>query len=541
MKRFHVKWVQEFVLYFLLFSLSIVFSGCNSATSQKESLTIIGTADLQGLMEPFVQEYEINGTKKEIEGGGISRIASVLKEAGSENPFGTFVLSSGDDLMGRYFHTFKGEAIYSLMSQSGYALYAPGNHEFDKGTEIFAHALDYASFDTICSDLSVKDTLLEGKCIPYKIIYAKGATIGFFSLMTEDLPLISTPGKVKLSADNFASARKMVEILKNEHCDIIVAITHIGLDRDKEVAQKVKGIDVIFGGHSHEYTRQLVHVGDTLIVNAGEQGSYVVKLLLPLDTQHHIRKDKAEYSLIPIIAPIVADSDVEKTLETYKAQLPATVILGKTTVEWDLTTDALRKRESNVADLINDLLRQKFSVDIVMNNAGAFRGKKVYSPGDITDTMLHEIDEFSNNVYIMKIKGKYLRQILEHSAASYGRGGLMQVSGIHYTMDLSKQAQVIKYNDNGSWTIEQAGERVSKIGIVLPDGTLKPLEDEKEYTLLSNAYLVTHAGDGYFWFKQYGTNPKNTYTTFYTIMAGYLEKHTVMNPKPVDGRLNVIH
>ena len=96
--------------------------------------------------------------------------------------------------------------------------------------------------------------------------------------------------------------------------------------------------------------------------------------VLPLDTQHHIRKDKAEYSLIPIIAPIVADSDVEKTLETYKAQLPATVILGKTTVEWDLTTDALRKRESNVADLINDLLCQKFSVDIVMNNAGSIQG-----------------------------------------------------------------------------------------------------------------------------------------------------------------------
>ena len=334
----------------------------------------------------------------------------------------------------------------------------------------------------------------------------------------------------------------MVDILKGEHCDIIVAITHIGLDRDKAVAQKVKGIDVIFGGHSHERTRQLVHVGDTLIVNAGEQGSYVVKLILPLDSQHHIRKDEAEYSLIPIIAPIVADSDIEKTLETYKAQLPATVVLGKTTVEWDLTTDTLRKGESNVADLINDLLRQKFSVDIVMNNAGAFRGKKVYPPGDITDTMLHEIDEFSNNAYIMNIKGKYLRQILEHSAASYGRGGLMQVSGIHYTINLSKQPQVIKYNDNnGSWSIEQVGERVSNIEIVLPDGTLKPIEDEKEYRLLSNAYLVLHAGDGYFWFKQYGTDPKNTYTTFYTIMAGYLEKHTVMDPKPVDGRLKILH
>jgi len=513
--------------------------GCTSNTSQKQSITIIGTADIQGLMYPFSKTYEINGSKKEIVSGGISRIATVLKNAQEENPFRTFVLSSGDDLMGRYFHTFKGKAIYSLMSKSRYMLYAPGNHEFDKGPKVFAQALDYAKFETICSDLAIENTYLEGKCIPYKIIEAEGTKIGFFSLMTEELPLITSPGNVKLSANNLVSAQKMVKILQDAECDVIVGITHIGLDQDKIIAKNVKGIDVIFGGHSHKVTHSLVRVNDTLIMNGGEEGSYVVKLDLPLDEAHKIKKEGAAYEVIPIIAPLEKEKYVEALLESYKAQLPATIILGKTTVEWDLTTDALRKNESNVADLINDLLRDKFAVDIVMNNAGAFRGKKVYPPGNITDTMLHEIDEFSNNAYMMSMEGKYLRQILEHSAALYGEGGLMQVSGIRYTINLSKQAQVINHDNNGRWVMKTPGERVSKITIVDKEGKQSPLDDKKIYKVLSNAYLVTHAGDGYFWFDKYGKDPKNTYTTFYTVMASYLETHKIMNPKPLDGRLKI--
>jgi 5'-nucleotidase len=529
--------------YALLFVVSLSLLSCNSTTSEKKLhiITLIGTADLQGIMEPYKQEYEVNGSKEEIIGGGIGKISTVLKDAKEANPLGTFVISSGDDLMGRYFHTFKGEAIYSLMSQSGYDLYVPGNHEFDKGPEVFANALEYAKFQTICSDLLIDDTVLEGKCLPYKIINTNGIKIGFFSLMTEEFPLITSAEDIKLKDTNLVVAQNMVNTLKNEKCNIIVAITHIGLKQDELLAKNIEGIDVIFGGHSHQYTKELIHINDTLILNAGEQGAYVMKLDLPLNRQNKINKKEANLNLIPVISPIVANKEVNASLKKYKNQLPETVILGKTTVEWDLRTDTLRKSESNVADLINDLLKDKFKVDIVMNNAGALRGKTVYPVGVITDTMLHQIDEFSNNVYMMTIEGKYLRQVLEHSATNYGRGGLMQVAGIQYTMDLSRQAQVIKKKNDGSWTITQIGDRVTQINIKSKDGTLIPLNDNKKYKVLSNAYLVNHAGDGYFWFEKYGIGQKNTYTTFYTIMADYVEKHTILDPKPLDGRLKIIN
>ncbi|MEA3491427.1 MAG: 5'-nucleotidase C-terminal domain-containing protein [Campylobacterota bacterium] len=523
----------------LLLSLTLFILGCGS--SKSNTITLIGTSDLQGTLESSRQDYEINGSKVEMEGGGISRVASILKQAKHENPLGTIIASNGDDLMGRYFHTFKGEAIYTLMSQSGYGLYAAGNHEFDKGPEVFARALEYAKFEMICSDLLVENTPLAGKCLPYKIIQMQGAKVGVFSLMTEDLPLVTSPGKVKLKAPNFKIAKEMVEILRRKKCDIIIALTHVGLDQDELIAKNVTGIDVIFGGHSHKVTDKLVRINDTLIFNGGEQGSYVVKLNLPLDSQHHIKKREAKFDRIPVVDPIKPDSSVEVSLDGYKSQLPATVVLGETTVQWNLTSDALRRNESSVADLVNDLLRDKFRVDIVMNNAGAFRGKKVYPPGNITDTMLHSIDEFSNNAYILNIKGQYLREILEHSATHYGEGGLMQVSGIHYTIDLGREAQVVIRKSDGSWVVEQQGDRVSEVMIQAADGRLSPLEDDRVYQVLSNAYLINHNGDGYFWFKRYGEDQKNTYTTFYTVMTGYLENHKILDPKPLDGRLKILN
>jgi len=527
------------IIYLIFILLSVV--GCKKFTlSGEKYITLIGTADLQGFMEPHKQIYEINGSKKELIGGGISRIATILQDVKYENPFGTFVVSSGDDLMGRYFHTFKGKAIYSLMNQSGYMLYAPGNHEFDKGPKVFSDALNAADFQVLCSDLEIKGTSLENRCIPYKIVNRHNTKIGFFSLMTEDFPLITSPGKIKLKSNNLLSSQKMVKTLKEQHCNLIIALTHIGLEQDKYIAKQVKGIDIIFGGHSHEYTKKLVKIDHTLIVNAGEEGSYVVKLIIPLDDKAHIIEERVKYALVSVIDPIEEENSVQTLLSSYKDQLPPTIVLGKTTVEWDLTTDALRKKESNVANLVNDLLKDRFDVDLVMNNAGAFRGKKVYPSGNITDIMLHEIDAFSNNVYRMNISGKYIRQILEHSAASYDRGGLMQVSGIRYMIDLNKTAQVITYNSDGTWEIVKEGKRVLKINLVNTDGTFSPLDESKNYKILSNAYLVEHAGDGYYWFSYYGTEQKNTYTTFYTMMAGYLETHTVMNPKPLDGRLKII-
>lgn len=58
-------------------------------------------------------------------------------------------------------------------------------------------------------------------------------------------------------------------------------VSHIGYKVDVALAKQAKGIDVIFGGHSHAYIKKIGRIGKTVIVNGGEQGSQVVKVDIP--------------------------------------------------------------------------------------------------------------------------------------------------------------------------------------------------------------------------------------------------------------------
>ncbi|CAA6813659.1 MAG: 2',3'-cyclic-nucleotide 2'-phosphodiesterase (EC / 5'-nucleotidase (EC [uncultured Sulfurovum sp.] len=179
-------------------------------------------------------------------------------------------------------------------------------------------------------------------------------------------------------------------------------------------------------------------------------------------------------------------------------------------------------------------MREKFKVDIVLNNAGAFRGKKIYPKGNITDEMLKAIDEFGNYAIRFKLKGKYLKPILERSASEYGEGGLLHASGLKYKIVLAKTTQKIENKK-----VTRKGERVEEVKVFI-NGKWINIEDEKTYSIASNAFIVEHEGDGYFWFKKYGSDFQNTFATFYSIMAETIEDKKILSPKDKDGRLEIL-
>lgn len=501
---------------------------CGVLFANALTLHIAGTGDLQGMLQSF--KVDRKSTSHMI--GGIARIATIFNSLKQQDPQ-TLIVSSGDDLMGRYFQTFNGEAIYSLMSAAGYEFVIFGNHEFDRGTKVLHNALRYAKFHLICSDLSLPASI-RSFTKSWMIKKIGKVKVGLFSLMSEDLPTITSAKNVALMGDNVHMAQKMVRLLRQRGADIIVALTHIGYKRDVALAKQVKGIDLIFGGHSHTYPKKMGHIGKTLIVNGGEKGKYVVLVSLPIDTYtKKVDTTLARMRYILVDENIKKSKKVEALLDTYTKKLPPMTILGKSTREWDLRVKTLRKSESGVADMINDLLRKKFRVDIVLNNSGAFRGKSVYPAGPITDAMLQEIDEFRNNAYILHIQGKWIKEILEHGAASYGKGGWLQVSGIRYQVDLRKPLQKVV-----DGRVVQEGERVGHIQVQKGD-RWQDLNMSKIYKVLTNAFLA-RGGDGYFWFKKYGKNPKNTYTSFYSILLQTLQRYKELTPPLPDGRIQIL-
>jgi 2',3'-cyclic-nucleotide 2'-phosphodiesterase (5'-nucleotidase family) len=67
------------------------------------------------------------------------------------------------------------------------------------------------------------------------------------------------------------------------------------------------------------------------------------------------------------------------------------------------------------------------------------------------------------------------------------------------------------------------------------------VDPEKEYTVLSNSFITQKGGDGYFWFNKHGTDPQNSYATFYSIMAEEIDEKKELTPPEKDGRITVIH
>ena len=182
-----------FLLFFSIFANAV-------------TIHIAGTADLQGEIE------------------NIPKIATIFHTLQKKDPSTLFV-TTGDDLMGRYFHAFDGRVIYSLMSKAGYKYAIFGNHEFDRGIKLLQKAMHYATFKFICSDLSLPP-VLQKESIPYLIRAIKGVKIGIFYLMSEDLPIISNVKDVTLLDSNIEIAKRMVKLLHKKGAKVIIALTH---------------------------------------------------------------------------------------------------------------------------------------------------------------------------------------------------------------------------------------------------------------------------------------------------------------------------
>jgi len=527
-------------LFIIIITCTLYCVNSNAAVFPKDAarqITFLGTADLQGQLEPSLSSVSLDGSGNKIQvAGGIGRIAAVIKKTKLENSHPVIVLTSGDDWMGRYLNTFHGKAITSLLQVAGYDIMALGNHEFDHGSGVLGEVLSQTEITILCSDLDIKDTALETTCLESYIEEYDGLRVGYFSLMTPEFAYVTNGGNVSLSGSIFKVAEKMVSSLKMKGVDIVVAVTHIGINLDRQLAAKVDGVDVIFGGHSHDYLERLENINDTLIVNGGEKGTALVRLDLYLDKENKLITDSADYSLIPVLESISEDPITAKQLKYYTDQLPGTVVLGITDREWHLDKHSVRSGESSVANMVNDLILKKFQVDLVLNNSGAFRGNKLYPAGVVTDTMLHEIDEFENDIYLLKIKGQHLQEILEHSASSIGQGGFLQIAGarIEINRDANKQeiAQI-----NGQWQVLCPGQRIKSVQIQNNDGSYSIIDPDKIYSVATSAFLAKYGGDKYFWFNAYGHEQINTYTTLYSIMSMAINNSKILNPTPLDGRI----
>jgi 2',3'-cyclic-nucleotide 2'-phosphodiesterase (5'-nucleotidase family) len=400
--------------------------------------------------------------------GGAAYLAAKAEALRNERP--TLLVSAGDMIQGNnWANLFQGESVIEFMNAMKFDAMALGNHEFDFGQQVLRKRIAEARFPVLGANVEGL-----GMLKPFVIREVGGVKVALIGVVTEDTPVTTHPGNVAgLKFEPPAqTVRKYVAELR-PHADIIVVLSHIGYSADRLLAEQVEGIDVIIGGHSHTRLEQPVTVGRTVIVQAWEHG----KALGLLDLTVKEGKIAAASGHLEEIMPVpgTADRQILAIVEKYRQKVDAVLDekVGETLV--DLDGESVRRKETNLGDLITDVMRQVSGAEVAIINGGDIRTS--IRKGEILLKNIYAVLPFNDYVVAIRLTGRQIREALEHGvgAIEEGSGRFPQVSGLSFTYSRSAT--------NGS-----------RVKDILIGGA--PLIPEKEYTVATNDFLAA-GGDGY--------------------------------------------
>lgn len=231
-------------------------------------LVILHTNDTHSTIQPV--SPLVDDTMKANRGGFVRRMALLAAER-RRDP-GLLLFDSGDFSQGSSYYTlFKGEVEVGLMNRMGYDAVTLGNHEFDFGIDNLAERLRGANFPVVCANYDFGTTALAEVVKPYVVLKRQGLRIGVFGLCPQPEGLIATENWRGITyLDPVRSASETVATLRGrEHCDVVICLSHLGWlasepEADPQVFARLSGIDLVLGGHSHTYMKDLEWVTDSL-------------------------------------------------------------------------------------------------------------------------------------------------------------------------------------------------------------------------------------------------------------------------------------
>lgn len=236
------------ISFLLCLALSFAFSIFAQDTKE---LILLQTSDVHSRIEPINQKGDRNYDE-----GGFVRRATFLDRFRKEHK-NVLLFDCGDISQGTpYYNMFQGEVEVKLMNEMGYDAMTIGNHEFDFGLDNMARLFKMANFPVVCANYNLDATPLKGIVKPYVILERYGLKIGVFGLGAKPEGLIQANKCEGVVYENpIEVSNEIAALLKKKGCDVIVCLSHLGIQMDECLVAKTRNIDVILGGHSHTFMK----------------------------------------------------------------------------------------------------------------------------------------------------------------------------------------------------------------------------------------------------------------------------------------------
>jgi 5'-nucleotidase/UDP-sugar diphosphatase len=469
-----------FPLILVIFIHSLVFG-------EEKKFTILHTSDEHSTLSPIpLTDYKKDQSNSTL--GGFARWATKVKQIRAQKGDEPVLLFSSGDIMGgspfAWLILQKKSHELEIMQKIGYQAMTIGNHEFDYGPDILAEYLSRAGYadgqpdmSIIISNLNIPDTLAlkKIKFLPYKIYtLSNGVKVGVFGIQGKSaFSLAPAAGDVTIF-DQFEIGNKTVEAIKKEGADVILMLSHSGIEEDKEMAKKIKGLDIILGGHDHINTEKPLFVNNTIIVHSDYYLRHFGELELAFDTETKkiklLNDENGTPFLHALSADIPEDSTVASMIQTSTDELntfltsytngqfnriDTTIIVSA----FDVAKDAEYK-ETTIGNFVSDAMRLEGSkiigerIDIAIQGNGVIRGDIITGELDSTKGQFSLFDMLTltglgagpdhSAGYPMVscyLTEKEIFNVLEVTAMMsqvYGDMFFLQVSGLKYTYDPGK-------------------------------------------------------------------------------------------------------
>lgn len=413
------------LIYIAKLLIATLLVSCSS--NEAPTITILHTNDTHSQIEP--------STGKHTRGGVVER-ASIIEKIKQDDP-SVIYLDGGDMVQGSpYFNIFKGEVEVLAMNQQGLNAATLGNHEFDNGLESLAEMLSKAKFPMLSCNYDCSGTPIEPYVKRSMIIKRNGVKIGLSGVTCDPNGLIFNRNWEGIKyLDPIQEANKVAKELRDEKCDLVILISHIGYDDndawgDRNIAINSKDIDIIIGGHSHtniENGYQTLNAdGKPIwITQTGGKDYPIGRLKIEMQkatgpkNSHRTTKFEIKQVLIDKIHPDSLDltgyGEMAKKLirpfqDSLQSKMSSVIGIASETM--------LRNRPQSLlsnftADALKEFGEQYYGkpMDMGIMNFGGLRSD--LDKGDITIGTMFRIYPFENALTILEIKGEYLEKAIK--------------------------------------------------------------------------------------------------------------------------------
>lgn len=292
--------------------------------------------------------------------GGAARFCAKLKSLYTDTCT-PLVLFSGDIFNPSIMSTVtKGVHMVPVLKALNVNTCCYGNHDFDHGLEHLEKLTGDTGMPWLLSnvyDVKTKKPLAGG--IIERVIEWQGMKIGLMGLVEKEwLETLTTIEMDEVIFEDYVVvAKRILDGWRTYNpVDLVVALTHMRVNNDTRLMAEVPEIDLVLGGHDHHY--EVKQVGETTFCKSGTDFREFTVLTINFTRTHG--RPNVSHKRVPITGDITPDPDLEQKLSKYINEMgeKMKMKIGETAVPLDGRFTTIRREESNLGNLIVDIMRE---------------------------------------------------------------------------------------------------------------------------------------------------------------------------------------